>query len=217
MRRGIRLNVILFTAVVTGIGFLTTAGLIVQGFEADFGIDLTLLTVIAQVFIRLAVITTAMTILIGIFNLLYVHLRRILGRDDNPTSVSTRLNSLVLIVSFGAGIVTAGTDIGDVLLNDVQLAIESALAGLLFFVLVWGGMHVLRRDLSLNRFLFVLSMLMALLLALPWGFTILTDIQEWFMRVPVGAGARGILLGIGLATLITGVRVLIGQDRSYGE
>ena len=37
------------------------------------------------------------------------------------------------------------------------------------------------------------------------------------MTVPVNAGASGILLGIALATVVAGVRVLIGQDRTYGE
>jgi hypothetical protein len=29
-------------------------------------------------------------------------------------------------------------------------------------------------------------------------------------------GARGLLLGVGLGTLLTGIRVLIGADRPYG-
>jgi len=37
------------------------------------------------------------------------------------------------------------------------------------------------------------------------------------LSVPVSAGARGILLGIALAITVAGVRVLIGQDRSYRE
>jgi hypothetical protein len=37
------------------------------------------------------------------------------------------------------------------------------------------------------------------------------------MAVPVSAGARGILLGIALATVVIGVRALIGQDRSYRD
>ncbi|MCZ2098096.1 MAG: hypothetical protein LC121_17870 [Anaerolineae bacterium] len=44
-----------------------------------------------------------------------------------------------------------------------------------------------------------------------------TEIRQWLLAVPVSAGARGILLGIALATVVTGVRVLIGQDRSYRE
>jgi hypothetical protein len=57
-----------------------------------------------------------------------------------------------------------------------------------------------------------------LVAALPIaGLEPLRDIGAWLYAVPVSAGGRGILLGIALATLVTGVRVLIGQDRSYGE
>jgi hypothetical protein len=44
-----------------------------------------------------------------------------------------------------------------------------------------------------------------------------TIVRDWLLAVPVSAGARGILLGIALATVVTGVRVLIGQDRSYRD
>jgi len=45
----------------------------------------------------------------------------------------------------------------------------------------------------------------------------LSPIFDWLVTVPVGAGARGILLGIALATLVVGLRVVIGQDRTYGD
>jgi hypothetical protein len=53
-------------------------------------------------------------------------------------------------------------------------------------------------------------------LPLP-GLSLMAGLRDWLMAVPVSAGARGILLGIALATIVTGVRVLIGQDRSYRE
>ena len=42
----------------------------------------------------------------------------------------------------------------------------------------------------------------------------LADARDWLVRVPVSAGARGILIGVGLGTVAAGVRVLTGQDRS---
>jgi len=59
----------------------------------------------------------------------------------------------------------------------------------------------------------------ALLLALVgWipldGAEVLADAREWLIRVPVSAGARGILIGVGLGTVAAGVRALTGQDRS---
>ena len=35
------------------------------------------------------------------------------------------------------------------------------------------------------------------------------------MRIPVSAGARAMLLGIALGMVVAGVRVVLGQDRSY--
>ena len=37
------------------------------------------------------------------------------------------------------------------------------------------------------------------------------------MRVPASAGTRGLLIGVSLGTLIVGVRVLLGQDRSFRD
>jgi hypothetical protein len=66
--------------------------------------------------------------------------------------------------------------------------------------------------------LFIITVEIVLIGALPLpGIAPLTVLTDWLMRVPVNAGARGILLGIALATLVTGLRVLIGQDRTYGE
>ena len=63
----------------------------------------------------------------------------------------------------------------------------------------------------------VVGLLIVLIGALPLGVAPLSDFTNWIMAVPVDAGARGILLGISLATAVTGLRILVGQDRSYGE
>jgi hypothetical protein len=44
----------------------------------------------------------------------------------------------------------------------------------------------------------------------------LHSLRNWFTTVPATAGARGILLGIALGTIATGIRILIGADRPYG-
>jgi hypothetical protein len=40
-------------------------------------------------------------------------------------------------------------------------------------------------------------------------------IKEWVLRVPTMAGARGILLGVALGIIATGLRILLGADRPY--
>ena len=171
---------------------------------------------IALIFVRGAVITLSFAVLAGVLNLMLVNVQRVLrGR-----TISARLNSIVVLLMFLVGLVTPefNPEFSDFLLENVQTTIESALAGLIFFALVFGGFRILRRKVTLPAILFVLTVEIVLIGALPVeSFGIVRQFTDWLFNVPVNAGARGILLGIALATLITGLRVLIGQDRNYGE
>jgi hypothetical protein len=41
---------------------------------------------------------------------------------------------------------------------------------------------------------------------------ILAEVRGWILEVPVAAGARGILLGVAIGTVLTGLRLLLGVD-----
>ncbi|MEO0596239.1 MAG: hypothetical protein AAF126_09035 [Chloroflexota bacterium] len=171
---------------------------------------------IARVALRLAVTTVAFLILVGVANLISVNTQRIIYGRTN----TAKLNSAVVLIAFMFGILTPLTYpvLSDFLLENVQTTIESALAALVFFALVYGAFRMLRRKVTINGMLFVLTIEIVLIGALPAAqFAPVRAFTEWLINVPVNAGARGILLGIALATLITGLRVLIGQDRTYGE
>jgi hypothetical protein len=212
-----RLGSALATAIVIGFGLFVVISLLL-GREGGqiyiFNVNVNLYD-ISNLLLQLTVITVAITILLGIFNLFSVHLRRI-GRRSGGW-----VYSLVLIVSAAAVLVLwfiGRQDVNQVLLNTVQLSVESALAGLIVFALVYGAYRMMRRRVTWSAVLFTLALLVILIGSLPlpqiaW----LTDIRSWLLAVPVSAGARGILLGIALATVVTAVRVLIGQDRSYRE
>ncbi|MAS34785.1 MAG: hypothetical protein CL610_12310 [Anaerolineaceae bacterium] len=208
-----RLAGILATAVVIGFGVLTLFGLL---------LDTPLLADPAQFFLQLVSITIAITIIIGIFNLLTVHLARISRRQTgwgySLVLVISTLAVFVLTILERVGVLRTEPAVTTILLEQVQVAIESALAGLLLFGLVYGAYRTLRKRVSGWGLLFVLALLVVLAGALPLPYLApLASVREWLMAVPVSAGARGILLGIALATIVTGIRVLIGQDRSYRE
>ena len=76
----------------------------------------------------------------------------------------------------------------------------------------------MRRSVSVWNVLFTAAVVVALLGWLPVReLDVLADVREWIVRVPVSAGARGILLGVALGTVTVGVRVLLGQDRSLRD
>lgn len=212
-----RLGSALATAIAIGIGLFVVVSLLLGRdggqlylFNANINVyDIT------NLLLQLTVITIAVTILLGIFNLFTVHLKRIGKRSGGW------VYSLVLIVSAAAVLVLwiiGRQDVNRVLLDTVQLSVESALSGLIVFALVYGAYRMMRRRVTWSAVLFTLALLVILIGSLPlpqiaW----LTDFRAWLLAIPVSAGARGILLGIALATIVTAVRVLIGQDRSYRE
>lgn len=210
-----RLGAAVTSAIAIGFGLLTLVGLLA-------GPDAGIITATTDLLLQLVVITTAMTIIIGILNLLVVHLRRVRAREKGwGYSLLLALCALAVIVLAAlerAGVLTGRPALTAILFESVQVSIESALAGLVLFALVYGAYRMLRRRVTWPRLLFVLVLLLLLAGALPLpGLPLLASLSDWLMAVPVSAGARGILLGIALATVVTGVRVLIGQDRSYRE
>ena len=89
---------------------------------------------------------------------------------------------------------------------------------MLFFALVYGAFRILRDGVTPQKALFVATVLVVLVGALPLAaLAPVQQVTDWLVQVPVNAGASGILLGIALATIVTGIRILIGQDRTYGE
>ena len=68
-------------------------------------------------------------------------------------------------------------------------------------------------------FIFLGVVLVALLAAtpLPFGKIPGASFIEWLLRDNFAAGgSRGILIGVALGALTTGLRVLFGVDRPYG-
>ena len=224
-----RLGSALATALVMVVGIITFLGLTVSTGMGAFSDIITGLAFpsIANIFLRLTVITLAITVLIGIFNLVVVHLGRVFGRGK---PISQRINSLVLVVSAvgvivlgvleRTGVLTGSPSPTTILLEGVQVSIESALAGLVLFALVYGAYRLMRRRVTGSGLLFTLVLLLILTGALPFttpAIRVVGIIRDWLLAVPVSAGARGILLGIALAITVAGARVLIGQDRSYRD
>jgi hypothetical protein len=223
----IRFGALLPSAIAIGFGLLTLVGLLATSDGVLLGIPVDIFKIFSALFLQIVVITVALTVLIGVLNLVGVHFGRVTGRKRGL------LYSLVLLISFFAVIILTiierlGTPpvAGErttsmILLETVQVSIESALAGLLVFALVYGAYRMMRRRITWTGVLFVAVMLAVLLGEIAargvFDSPLLADFRTWLSNVPVSAGARGILLGIALATIVTGVRVLTGQDRSYRE
>ena len=166
-----------------------------------------------------ALVLSGVAGLVAILNLIFsVHWKRV--RDKHPLKGT----SLIIIISFGvtfiAGIFLGPSNPGfQKLVTAVQVPIESSLMAILAITLVIASLKILQRHRNWMGFVFFVSVILFLVLnscvlAFTSEIPILRDLLSAFHQVPV-AGARGILLGVALGSIVTGIRVLIGSDRPY--
>ena len=89
---------------------------------------------------------------------------------------------------------------------------------LLAVILAYASFRLLGRRLNSVSIVFVITVLIVLIAATPvMGFDVpgLSEFRDWIVQVPSVAGTRGILLGVALGIIATGLRILMGSDRPY--
>ncbi|MGB5931913.1 MAG: hypothetical protein WBH57_02440, partial [Anaerolineae bacterium] len=105
------------------------------------------------------------------------------------------------------------------LFDYVQTPLQASIFSLLAFYIASAGYRALRVR-NFESFLLVVACLVVLVGQAPLARYVweqLPALKDWVLGVPSTAGARGILIGVALGSLATGVRVLVGFDRPYSE
>jgi hypothetical protein len=227
-RRRVRLRAVLLATIVVPVALITLIGLEPLPLTESFAFINTSAATLSRLLITLVSITAAFAVLLGVVNLLRVHLQNIRQRRRMVYSILTIAVFLLIVVvriverlNQQYGWFTIGDTrtpiITLTLLDSLQVAVESALAGMLFFFLVFAAFRMMRRGVTVWNALFVMTLLLVLAAyALP-GIGLLGAVRDWLLAVPVTAGTRGLLIGIALGTLFVGIRVLIGQERTFRE
>lgn len=166
-----------------------------------------------------AVILSGIAGLIAILNLVFgVHWKRL--KDNGESKGFSIVLFVAFILTLVAGIFLGPSNSGfQKLVTAVQVPIESSLMAVLAITMAFSSIKMLQRQKNWMGFVFFLSVVVFLIinsgvLAFTTDIPVISGLLSGFHQVPV-AGARGILLGIALGSLATGIRVLIGSDRPY--
>lgn len=166
-----------------------------------------------------AIILAAFALLLGIFNLGIVHWKKIGSEGKGSVYSVVLLVSLVLTMII-VGISGPAGSFSLWVFNSIQVPAEISLLAVLAFVLVYAAARLLTRRPKWYTILFLVTVVLVLLGSAPLFFlgevSLLSSIRSWLAQVPAVAGARGLLLGVALGTVATGLRILIGIDRPYG-
>lgn len=211
---------VLPTVIAIAFGVLVLAGYLF-GVKADG--TLSLLGEIKMLILNVAILLAGFAVLVGISNLLIVHANKI--RHKQKGAGYSAILIIALVVTFLLGLLAHSIPIAASLFSSafkfIQLPIETSLMALLVVSLTYASIRLLRRRLNLLSVIFLATALLILIGMAPWPLLgdvpFLSDIvRPVIAQVPAAAGARGILLGVALGTLTTGLRILFGSDRPYG-
>jgi hypothetical protein len=175
------------------------------------------------VIMQWAVILAAAALFIGLVNMVSANWRKLAQQEPGW------VYSAVLILSFLVTLTLAlifkpDNPVPQFIFNTFLFPIESSLLALLSVTLLVAGFRLLQRRRDTFTLLFLGTALIVLLGTGPWFIgsgsalnQIVGWIRNWLAQVPAAAGARGILLGVALGAVATGLRILLGSDRPYGD
>ena len=205
----------LLAAIIAGV-----CGLVVL---AGYFVRLPLLVKASSALLNWAILLAAFAVLLGIFNLLAVNFTKITRKQKGV------FNHVILIVAmlvtFVVGILIPffpkASPAFEFIFRTFQLPVEASLMATLAVTLTLASIRLLRRRLSIFAVIFLSTAVLILLGTAPLPFLgdtpIVSDaLRPFVAQVLAAGGARGILIGVALGALVTGLRVLFGVDRPYG-
>jgi len=156
------------------------------------------------------------TLWVGAINLIRLHLKKTGQKKQSLYSVVT-LSGIAVMLLFG---LFQGKDTGTVfdwIFKNVQVPLQATMFSLLaFFVASAAYRGFKARSAEASLLLIVAAMVM--LGRVPIGNLIsdfIPDFANWILNFPSMAARRGILIGIGLGTVATALRVIFGIERTY--
>jgi hypothetical protein len=163
------------------------------------------------------VMIAGMAVLVGIFNLAAVQMEKF--RAGQKGGMYGILLVISLLITFGLGLVFGPENQYMRLTMDaIIVPVEASLMAILAVTLIYASIRLLRRRVDVISVVFLVTAVIFLILMMPTplgpipGDQGMLDFMQMFSR----GGTRGLLIGIALGTLLTGLRVLFGIDRPYG-
>jgi hypothetical protein len=167
-----------------------------------------------------AILIAGMAVLVGIFNLVIVQWEKIQTRQKGGMYGVILIASL--LITFVSGLILGPTHPYMRLTMDaIVVPVEASLMAILAVTLIYASIRLLRRRVDVMSVIFLVTAVIFLVAIMPTPFGPLlgergNQALMNFLGMFSGGGTRGLLIGIALGTLLTGLRVLFGIDRPYG-
>lgn len=213
----------LSVSIAIGVGLIVLLGYF---FGTNAAGEITLLGILRSYLLQGAIVVAGMALLVGVYNLTAAHAQKIRRGEQSIYSFITVLALLITLV-IGIYDLTMTYLQGEPglrytrwIFENIQLPIESSLMAIIAISLTYAAIRLLNRRLNFMSLIFSGVVIILLIGAIPAvaasDFNLITTLRNWIISVPAVGGARGILLGMAMGIIATGIRILMGVDRPYG-
>jgi len=203
----VKLRGVLSTALAMSFGLI-----ILLGYFVNLG-------AVRQALLAWAVTLAGVAVFFGIINLFTVHADKVRKREKNwPYSlllIGAMLMTLLVSLVLGPQHPVVLS-----LFQAILQPVEASLLAILTVTFVYASIRLFRRGVTWFSVIFLATTILVLLgtAALP-GVGYIPYLGEYLRpliaQVLAAGGARGLLIGVALGALTTGLRVLFGVDRPY--
>ena len=166
-----------------------------------------------------AMTLAGVAVLVGIINLLVVHVMKLIGqRNERDLKSILLITSFLVTFIFGMKLTPSSPQFQKIATH-IQAPVETSLMALLSISLAYACLKLLQKRRNLMSFVFVLGIIIFLvigsgLITYINDVPIVENLISMIQLIPL-AGGRGIILGIALGSIIAGLRVLLGNSRPY--
>ncbi|MSP12080.1 MAG: hypothetical protein EXR62_03880 [Chloroflexi bacterium] len=192
---------------------------------ADYLLSIPWLDALGAGVIRTISLLAATALLLGLLNLMQVHGRRLRHLQSGWPYSLVLLGGAALVLVLGLWPDEAGAANPEIptifsmawifayVIGPLQSTVL-ALIAIFAATTAYRGLRFYRPEM----FFFAIGALVVLLGSAPglqqrWDFV--APFRDWFLAVPGAAGVQGLLLGVGLGVLLTGLRIITGLERPY--
>jgi hypothetical protein len=203
----LRLRTPISAAIAIAFGFIILVSLLIPG-----------LTDLRNQILNWTILIAGIALLLGIFNLLQVHWNRIRNKEKPG------LSFILIVALLATFIITLWEgnqgQIATWIFSYIQVPIETSLMAVLAVSLTIAAARILQLRKDLMSFFFLITFFILLISSGPlFGIELplfTQTIGPYVNKSLAVAGLRGLLIGVSLGTITTGLRVLLASDRPYG-
>ncbi len=181
-----------------------------------------LLQSISTYLIDTTVIIAAFALLLGLLNILRVHTSKMWRLQPEGAYSAVLILAMLTVLVFGLFPFRTGPSgpsqpTVQWIFQNIQVPIQASLSALMAFFVLTAAYRLLKVR-NWPSTLMLIAALLVLVGQVTVGLLpVMPDVKDWILDVLALAGVRGVLLGVALGAILTGMRLLLGAERPYDD